>query len=538
MLPAEVATTCRSNLVRNLEAARLHRPRLHAALVAAGGGNPWRLTVGPHGDLTLADGQGVLAMPGGDPRSHARAVLAELLRLGKTEHGLGLAGIGDGTVLAGLAEVEPELANGRRYPSIIAEPDAALLWLALALHDLSGDGGAIVGSRGSRGASGPGFESALVDLADDPDVVFPDRWLPGGAPGPEVDAVVAAANRAIVRRRTRDFDRRQALWRAEAAMSPRRSASRPRRARTVRLGCSCCASRFTTVLQYGAAHLRDAFARAGWDASLDVEPHPAARLASTRVLHLLERHRPDLLVLFNATRHGFQGLIPEGLPVLAWIQDQLASVENGLAAAGVGPRDEIVTGAAPYLARTWGYPADRLVSAKAFTAMRPGPTGTPRCDLLYVSHARRTADGCTRRRSPSPGTTAWTPGSPRRASSAWPPSTTGRRGDDLAGAATVLRGVAGGRPGRPRPPRSTWPCRSPTPLCPASRPWDGRPTIAERRGLSLSICGKGWAEHPRFAPFAGDPIAPARRWGPACARLGCAWCSSRGPRPPTHAAST
>ncbi|MEM1211906.1 MAG: glycosyltransferase [Planctomycetota bacterium] len=151
-------------------------------------------------------------------------------------------------------------------------------------------------------------------------------------------------------------------------------------------------SRFTTVLQHATSDAEAAFAELGWDTHTLIEPSPAHRVSAVTCRAVLDRFRPDAVFMIDHLRRDYQGLFPDQLPVLTWVQDDLPTLASPSAGASIGLRDFVLTCSSLYT-QQFGYPARQCVYLHKLTrdpdvsdASRAKPSAAPVDDLVFVSH--------------------------------------------------------------------------------------------------------------------------------------------------------
>lgn len=372
---------------RNLTAVERHRPELWQQLQRVEQSDRYRFWTGPTGEVTLveADSQGRAqpCIPGGAPRDFMHRVKAQLdLTFFRT---LGLAGVGDGSLIALISLLRPSLGAWRGQPVLVVEPDLQLLLAALHLHDLSDPFGALSDSR-FFWCVGPDWERQLQQhLMDDAFIQTPSKFLFGGVARPEIELGLARFQKNMARAHAQlqfPLAERYAQ-RSNAECAALLSRHPPRRPRVL-----LTTSRFTTVLQYTARHAAQAFEQLGFETQVLMEQADHHRLSPLQVFRALDQFAPDLVVVANHLSCDFEWLYPEGLPYVCWVQDEC----QDLARAGAGEKlraREFVWLRQPEVYRDqFDYPPDKLVPSTALTVARtPAPARSkPVDDLVYFSH--------------------------------------------------------------------------------------------------------------------------------------------------------
>ncbi|HVP13536.1 MAG TPA: glycosyltransferase [Phycisphaerae bacterium] len=153
-------------------------------------------------------------------------------------------------------------------------------------------------------------------------------------------------------------------------------------------------SRFTTVLQYSMRDLKAAFERLGHDFRLLIEESDHDLLPPVHIAEAIEEFNPDMIFTIDHLRREYAQVIPENVPFICWIQDQLPHLVRPEAGRSQGLLDFIVAGEIEPLARKYGYPAsqgmiwtmatdDRLYSNEPLSDAALEPY---RCDFSFVSN--------------------------------------------------------------------------------------------------------------------------------------------------------
>ena len=129
----------RQRLCRNLDALRIHRPRVYRTLIIAEPSERYGIVDAKTGALTIErrhdDGRKTIMSGDGDPLGAVQKVMTSIDAAYRGGTPLGLASIGDGYLLSHIAANPPELILGRRQAITLIEPDAHLMLACLMLHD-------------------------------------------------------------------------------------------------------------------------------------------------------------------------------------------------------------------------------------------------------------------------------------------------------------------------------------------------------------------------------------------------------------------
>ncbi len=510
-------------LARNLTVLQEHRPALLEELTQHRAANPDQ----PYRFVRAASGRVLMVQPTdegtftpvppadrfGDFIKQTRASTE-----GKPEYPLALLGIGDGYALTLLAKHPPTLYMDQTLTVHVIEVDLDRLWMALHLHDWTDDelpdGGPLrdprfvwhVGQRWDEH-----FRGAWED----------DPWTPpptiAVCPDPSRAPALGERLRAVSAEKEAQTAAALSAMKAKYAARPTRdwvdvlSENPPRPPRV-----AVMTSRFTTVLQYAARDTADALERLGCEVRFLIEDHRHQRFNAAVFTQLLEDFEPDLLLSIDATRHQLRGWVPDELPHLCWVQDALPQLMNEQLGRAITTRDFVLTFFAPRLVHDHNYPARQCVDMPMMvTTPRAGGTGCPQRertgpDLLYASNVSGTAEQLAEQ-------------SVRRAPEALRPRV-------LDAAALVIAhyedesslptepdldallddAVQAGRlrehdtSTRRALRDALWnPLNTGLYRQQALR-WVA--DVAEERGLTLHVHGRGWDQHPRFAAYDHGPL--------------------------------
>ena len=158
-------------------------------------------------------------------------------------------------------------------------------------------------------------------------------------------------------------------------------------------------SRYTTVLQYTMRDLLAAFERLGHRTHLFIEADDHSHFAPLRLLNEIRQRRPDLIVMLDHLRAEFTNAIPDNIPGICWIQDQLPHLFCAEAGRGVRPLEFVIGHGFPECLTEFGYPPDRFLPCVIPTDAgrlldpdeRPEDLDPYRCDVMYASNVSDTA---------------------------------------------------------------------------------------------------------------------------------------------------
>lgn len=219
-------------------------------------------------------------------------------------------------------------------------------------------------------------------------------WPGSGAPA-ALDQRAAAAEAARAARQRDLFDRLECACAARSAQHWRQRFADAAAGRT-QLRILGITSRYTTVLQFTLRALLDAFAARGHAPRLWLEADDHAHFSPLRVVETIAAHDPDLVILVDHPAASFAGVVPEGLPVLTWIQDRLPHLFRPEAGRAIRPLEFVLGHGFPELLLRFGYPAERFLPAMIPTdaaALRAAPDESDadlapyRCDVMFATHA-------------------------------------------------------------------------------------------------------------------------------------------------------
>lgn len=377
-------------LEKNLTAARRHRPELFELLMNAPLTGRYQAVTNAAGQLTVASVEADQAlapvMPDADPIGHARATLP---RVPDALVPVILAGTGDATLLALLAAKRPNPNPlGVEQPVVVVEPEPELLLRGMQIHDLSGDKGPLQDPR-FFWCVGPNWVDRFRKLLlEDLTVGAPRHAVRGGVPRGDIEATLSRA--------AADFGQHYAVERAEVHA---RYARMPVAEIVARLALEgdrqpvvlLVTSLFSTVLRYTTYDLARAFEALGFRALIIEEEARHQRYSPLRVVRELLRHEPDLVVVLNNLRGEFSGALPEELPFVSWVQDELPNISNRETAKAMGARDFLWLRPKDYYEKQWGYAGSQLIQSRCLTTPRALPEAwpEPEHDLVYLSHASK-----------------------------------------------------------------------------------------------------------------------------------------------------
>ncbi|MCC5823304.1 MAG: hypothetical protein LAT64_08370 [Phycisphaerales bacterium] len=494
-------------LRRNLEAMSVHHPG--AAMVLRSRADDWRqsgyrVRAGADGRLRVEHDERD-RVPGG-------AAVEQSLRNAIMQPGAAvIGGVGDGCVLPLLAP-RPPGQHGATQAVYLCEPDTDRLLAALSVQDLSANDGPIA-SGSVLWFVGPSWHADYTEaITSNPRLPLPDIHARLGT-GPETEAQWRVALRA--REDARQERARAAKSWSDAVMetdlAPIISGQDAMPPRVLLI-----TPRFTTVVRHSIAAAARGFEQLGWKARVCTEAADHERLSPEAVVAEVAEFRPHLILAVNYHRHHFTG-VPDGVPFVCWIQDDMLHLIEPGAGDRLGPSDFVMGTWAHRYATEWGYPADRCVVVPRMTdagGCSPGPSPTVTApEMVYVSSHSGAPEKILDRLTAGVGT-----GTPQARAAA----RTGldlialyAAGESLADQRVLRRMLAdAARDEGVAEPDEGWLSKVAELLSlhlnnPLYRQqglaWAAR--VAESRGLTLSVYGPGWDRHPTLAPHARGPIA-------------------------------
>ncbi len=393
--PANLNVAVPGRLARNLAVLQTRRPELLATLIEAGlfkalkryplvptaSGQlvPARVEVDPSGKPI---GEPVPLSTNPDPRDAADLAIQRLVEHIRAGKAIVFADVIDGYLLSQLAAAKPTLEVGMQQAVYVAEPDPLLLIACLMLHDWSGNDSPMTDPRfmwfvGPR--AWVEFESTMRR-----NLMRPLPVIKLGREAPRA-AITHVLNRCHAY-----FEDREKQW---AKQIDKHYANFKCDALTVGLAARpkvlLLTSRFTTVLKYSTADCEQAFAKLGWRTKTLIEPSDTHRLTRSSIRHALATFKPDLVFTIDQLRSHCKTPIPDRLPFVCWVQDQLPKFTNAKAGASIGPRDFVLSMVGPMYTQQWGYPARQIVEMPKLTRppVRPTSWVSDGDDLVYVSSA-------------------------------------------------------------------------------------------------------------------------------------------------------
>lgn len=157
-------------------------------------------------------------------------------------------------------------------------------------------------------------------------------------------------------------------------------------------------TRYSTVMCAMAQDLADAFRTRGCETEVLVEPDTHSRLSSIAYLERIDRFDPDLIVLINYPRASLASAIPEGIPVITWVQDAMPHLLDPSLANKTTARDFAIGVLSVRIAESMGL--DRATSRRFPVVANDrkfhhGPVSCGdelACEIAYVGHQSEPAE--------------------------------------------------------------------------------------------------------------------------------------------------
>jgi hypothetical protein len=511
-------------LSRNLAALRTHHPDLYPLLLdqlrspaPLGDFEPVPL---PSLHWTLQQrtptGPSVLLSGSSDPLAAVATVLTQLAPALADGRCIGLFGLGDGHLLLPLIAASPTLPLGRLQPVHLFIDDPAQLLAAMKLHDWSRATGPLASPR-FLWHVGPDWPTRFIDrITAEPTIPLPAIRVKLGPQGPAAehrfDTAWVHITQLLDSYRQRAQHHAASLTPSHLAALLRHEADRPAR-------ILLFTSRFTTVLQHAARHTTAALTQLGFDARLAIEPAAFHQFTPLAIARHIADHQPDAVLVIDHLRREYPSLIPDAIPFICWIQDQLSNLTQPAAGRSIGKRDFVLTPIAPMYADVYSYPRRQLIDLPQLTAPPPPPDHwtTDGDDLCYVSNAPADTPALIRQTIEAARSAGFAPlvetcchqlqslyDQGQSIPTLWH---MGQFLDQVASQQKIVLTSAA---------RTTLIHLLTHPLNNALYRRQALQWITEaavRRGWSLSLHGRGWADHPAFARWAKGPVEPGEPLG-------------------------
>ncbi len=366
-----------------------HRPEIYRELINCTADRSITILRGKGGLLTLAapdpSGQSVSLSRGNDPIFSTVEILSEIKTAWTAGQPIALRGLGDGYVLSALAASPPALLLGRQQAVFVIESDARLVMAALMLHDYSGPQGPIRQHR-FRWFIGPDWGAQFEkEFFSDPFLPFPLAQVGQGPNSNAIEPILRQIGAKLVEFDQRLADEARDIYsRIDAETFADLFSDQPSRPPRILL----LTSRFTTVLQYSTRDAAEGFTSLGWQTRVLIEPSAHQSRMKQAMLREIVEFKPDLVFVIDHLRHEYEGILPDGLPFVCWIQDHLPNLCNPEVGSKIGLRDFILTGMGTRFIGDYHYPAHQIVDLPnlARIPQRPAAWVSDGLDLAYTSN--------------------------------------------------------------------------------------------------------------------------------------------------------
>lgn len=373
---------------RNMIALRARDPGLALEVEQAPPTARVRIVTAPDGRDSLAPGGGGdnPLCPGGSPGAVVAHTERHLAENPDPSRSLALAGVGDGWALSRLAG-EPADPLGRRRAVLVIEPDVEVFRAAMMLHEWHA--GPLVEGRFILCVGRAWRERLLGALGPDTRVPPPGQAIRQCAdPAPIRDALREAVGvlSAAVEQRRRE------LARVYAPITPGVIADRLREPAGARV--MLLTTRYSTVLQHSTRDFAEGFARLGCEVRVVIEDQPWEQHLIASLLGEALDFRPDLVLQIDHHRHETPGVIPTQVPFVCIIQDNLPNLLTRDAAAKMGPTDFVAGSWVRRYVLEHAYPVRRTFEIPRLARAPEAPAAHlgGGVDLLYVSNHSATPE--------------------------------------------------------------------------------------------------------------------------------------------------
>lgn len=171
--------------------------------------------------------------------------------------------------------------------------------------------------------------------------------------------------------------------------------------------------RYSTFIQHSARDLAEGFVGAGSEARVLIEPDAHSHFAANAYLRAVAEFEPDLVVLINFPRASLgvlrnvppagqpvEGVLPESVPFVAWIQDAMAHQMDEKVGHAMGELDFVAGNIREEYYLRFGYPRSRGLHAPIVASGRkfhPGAVSEDlrrahTCEVAYASHHGETPE--------------------------------------------------------------------------------------------------------------------------------------------------
>jgi len=166
-------------------------------------------------------------------------------------------------------------------------------------------------------------------------------------------------------------------------------------------------TRFSTFLQYCMRDVIDGFNQLGCETHLLIEPSDVNILGSYIIAKTIWSFKPDLIFIIDTNRSHFNDVMPQNIPFISWLQDQLERLYNAHAGASIGKKDFCLVLMSGWINGTrslceYGYPLNKLkqqIIPANENLYKPvnltaGDTARYGCDISFVKHGAIAPEQC------------------------------------------------------------------------------------------------------------------------------------------------
>ncbi|MEK7867222.1 MAG: hypothetical protein AAB434_11110, partial [Planctomycetota bacterium] len=276
----------------------------------------------------------IVDLSGGSPRfvveePNAADVTALCQAIARAEPPL-LGEMRCGVLLTRLAAARPGFVNRLLVPIFVLEASAARFVLHLSLGSFR----AYLGEGNTRFFVGPDACEQYVEALRQ-DAFLPFARSATYAPPAVVGRIEGSATESLVEVRTlseglvercKELGPRRLLDRLDG-----RDGSPPR--------VLLLTSRYTTVLQYVARDVAQAFASLGWRSQVVKETSGIGWFSPRSLARAIDEVRPDMVFTIDHVRPEYPIPIPAALPFVCWIQDPMPQLFDPANASKLGDLD-------------------------------------------------------------------------------------------------------------------------------------------------------------------------------------------------------
>ena len=315
-------------------------------------------------------------------------------------NGFLVCSLGLGASVMWLFDVTRDGLNGLAQTITLVEPELENLAINLAVRSWQ----EVLSAPRVRLFTGPDYKAQLVEAAADHAMSIPSfkvtasQWSHHAPVDP--DALLVAMGKAryavtapLVEQVGRMYSDRDAKYWADRFARVGRDGEPPLRVMGV-------TSRMTTVMQYSMRDWLAAFEELGCETRLLMEPSTHETFSPASYMTMMLDFEPDLCVIHNHIRAEYRPWFPDGLPVLSWVQDRMATLFTGGAGKQIGPLDFLAGMGKWECVTRYDYPFEQFLTLTQLTSERAyfpavhTRDGGSRvaCEVSYVSHAGATIE--------------------------------------------------------------------------------------------------------------------------------------------------